>query len=431
MQDFSYPASVRPAQSGGGITLRSEIDPKGRSCPYAGLSRPRRTTEQEMGRKRYEKALKNEHRSLEAEQWEREFLYRLLYEAYKEARVNGRNSYAQMRFERNLSSNLWKLCHELLNRTYRPSRCVIFIVDSPVKREVIAPAFRDQVVDHLLHGYLSPIFEREFIYDSYSCRKGKGTDFGVDRLAKALRSATENYSRPAWVLQGDLSGYFMSIDHNLLYDEIISTLKKKGHDKDVFYPLAVYLTRVIIYTDPTVGCILKGSPFDWVGLPKSKSYFFCAPGTGLPIGKLTSQLFSNIMLNPFDNWVKRDLKARWYGRYVDDFWIIARERMLLLFFVGLICNFLQERLNLRLHPHKIRLTRADLKIGFLGVKVGPRGWYMTERSEELMADRLAMDIVREKNEYLLDAKLSSCRGHLKRRRSVRVQRLLDSWMWGR
>lgn len=386
---------------------------------------------EEMGAGRYARAIREETRRTDVAAWEEEFLYRLLYKAYKEARKNGRNSYSQLRFERNLAVNLRRLCRELLTRTYHPSRCVIFIVDKPVKREVIAPAFRDQVVDHLLYDYLSPIFERLFIYDSYSCRKGKGTDFGIERLEKAIRSATENYTCPATVLQGDLSGYFMSIDHNLLYDEIFSSLKGKGHDSDLFYPLAMYLVRVIIYTDPTVGCILKGSPYDWVGLPKTKSYFFCKPGTGLPIGKLTSQLFSNITLNPFDHYVKRILKARWYGRYVDDFWIVTRDRAYAMACVRPIGTFLSERLNQMLHPHKVRLHEARDKIEFLGVRVGPKGRYLTRRAETLMSERLEWDVVSQEDAFLLDAKISSCRGHLKRRRSLRVQRVLDSWIWGR
>jgi len=67
-----------------------------------------------------------------------------------------------------------------------PSIC--FNADKPVKREVFAADFRDRVVHHLIYSYISPIFEKTFINDSYSCRKGKGTHYGIKRIDHFIRS---------------------------------------------------------------------------------------------------------------------------------------------------------------------------------------------------------------------------------------------------
>jgi retron-type reverse transcriptase len=87
-----------------------------------------------------------------------------------------------------------------------------------------------------------------------------------------------------------------------------------------------WLTRVIIMQDPTQNCFRRGSLLSWQGLAYNKSLFYSQQGCGLPIGKLTSQLFSNVYLNELDQYVKRTLHCRHYGRYVDDFYVVTADR---------------------------------------------------------------------------------------------------------
>ncbi|NDK09061.1 RNA-directed DNA polymerase, partial [Candidatus Gracilibacteria bacterium] len=101
-----------------------------------------------------------------------------LFQAYYDARKNKRNTLNQLDFEFNLESNLINLGEDLISGKYEVGRSIYFIQNHPVKREVFAGDFRDRVVHHLIYNYISPIFEKEFIYDSYSCRVGKGTSFG-------------------------------------------------------------------------------------------------------------------------------------------------------------------------------------------------------------------------------------------------------------
>lgn len=102
-----------------------------------------------------------------------------VFRAYYDARKNKRNTRSQLDFEFNLEENLVRLYEELRNHTYKVGKSVCFITGSTVKREVFAAHFRDRVVHHLLYNYTAPIFERTFIADSYSCRKGMGTLYGV------------------------------------------------------------------------------------------------------------------------------------------------------------------------------------------------------------------------------------------------------------
>lgn len=238
------------------------------------------------------------------------------------------------------------------------------------------------MVQHLLYNYVAPIFERRFIYDSYSCRIGKGTLMGVERFEHHLRSVTDNYRSRAWILQLDIRGYFMSIVRDLLYGIIRETLdacpraELAGLDLD----LIDFILRSVIFRNPVEHCNRIGSPSEWDGLPDSKSLLKSPPGVGLPIGDLTSQLFSNIYLNELDQFVKRELKCRHYGRYVDDFFLMDRDRSYLEGAVGEIRDFLAERLHLKLHPHKVRLAEAAYGGKFLGAYVMPYRRYVSNRT---------------------------------------------------
>jgi len=110
------------------------------------------------------------------------FTFENLYKAYLDCRKRKTNTLNHLAFTENLEVNLLNLEKRLQNRTYRPGRSIAFVVRRPKIREVFAADFRDRVVHHLLFNYLSPIFEKVFIYDSWACRKEKGTHQAMLRL---------------------------------------------------------------------------------------------------------------------------------------------------------------------------------------------------------------------------------------------------------
>lgn len=105
-----------------------------------------------------------------------------------------------------------------------------------------------------------------------------------------------------------------------------SDVPGKTWEEKLDLPLLKYLSEVIIMNDPLEGCIRKGRITDWDELPESKSLFHSPEGCGLPIGNLTSQLFSNIYMNRLDQYMKRVLKCSAYGRYVDDFYVVSQHK---------------------------------------------------------------------------------------------------------
>ena len=151
-----------------------------------------------------------------------------LFTAYFDARCSKRGTKIQLLFELDFEHNLLVLAREIEKGTYEVGRSVCFITNKPVKREIFAADFRDRVVHHLLYNWLSPMFERSFITDSYSCRNGKGTLYGIKRTHKHMRQCTQNFTQPAYVLKVDISGYFMSINRQRLLTVVIAEMEKYG-----------------------------------------------------------------------------------------------------------------------------------------------------------------------------------------------------------
>jgi hypothetical protein len=108
----------------------------------------------------------------------------LLYQlnlSYLQARKNKRNTHNQLAFELNQETNLHHLAKAIYERKYAPKPCIAFIINKPVMREIFAADFTDRVIHHFIYRCIYPIIDRKLIHDTYSCRVGKGTLFGIDR----------------------------------------------------------------------------------------------------------------------------------------------------------------------------------------------------------------------------------------------------------
>jgi retron-type reverse transcriptase len=302
-----------------------------------------------------------------------------LFAAYYQCRKNKRNTANALAFEVNLEENLIDLWRELNSGTYQPRRSIAFIIDQPVKREIFAADFRDRVVHHWLIGKLNPLFEKQFIYDSYACRVGKGTHFGINRADRFIRRCSANYTRDCFVLKLDIQGFFMHIDRKRLFNRLQLFIREKYQEQD--WPKVLEVTKKMVFNDPVRNCYQKSSPKKWVGLPASKSLFHAAPDCGLPIGNLSSQVFANFYMDMFDHFVKHDLGIKYYGRYVDDFIIVHQSKDYLKRLIPILRTFLTEELGLSLHPKKIYLQHYAKGLTFLGVVIKPNRIYIGARTK--------------------------------------------------
>ena len=302
-----------------------------------------------------------------------------LFRAYYDARRNKRTTESALRFELDFEAQLFVLYEELNTRTYRISPATCFVVTKPVRREIFAGDFRDRVVHHLIYNYLAPLCERVFIFDSYACRVGKGTTCGIRRADHFIRSVSRNYTRDCYTLKLDVSGYFMSIDRAILYEKMVALVARYRGVVAWDADFLLWLLRVVIFHDHTAHCLMRGRPSDWDGLSASKSLFYAAPGCGLPIGNLTSQMFGNIYLNDFDHVAAALVPGARYGRYVDDMLFVGPDAQALARAILTVGAYLHEKLALTPHPKKCVLQHYTKGVDFLGVSLRPGRIYVRHR----------------------------------------------------
>jgi retron-type reverse transcriptase len=287
-----------------------------------------------------------------------------IFLAYYDCRKNKRSKPGALAFEVDYEGNLFQLWLDICDGTYKPEPSTVFIVTKPVMREIFAASFRDRVVHHLVIGRLSSIFERKFIYDSYSCRVGKGTHFGIQRAYRFMRRCPEG-----WILKLDIRGYFMSINKNILWKKLSNLIDDEYTFTDI--DIIKRLCHDIIFNDPTVDCIWR-SPIELGDeLPTDKSLFSAKAGCGIPIGNLTSQIFANFYLNDFDHFIQNECQIKFYGRYVDDFILVHKSVDYLKGMIPRIHDYLLEKLGLQLHEKKVYLQPCFRGVKFLGCYIKP------------------------------------------------------------
>ena len=92
-------------------------------------------------------------------------------------------------FQYYLEKNLFELCEDLNCAKYRHGNYRKFIVNDNKRREISVAHIRDRVVHRLIYDYLENIYDKTFIYDAWSCRKGKGLLGAIERTACFLKSS--------------------------------------------------------------------------------------------------------------------------------------------------------------------------------------------------------------------------------------------------
>ncbi|MBP6948755.1 MAG: group II intron reverse transcriptase domain-containing protein [Candidatus Pacebacteria bacterium] len=266
-----------------------------------------------------------------------------LFSAWEDFRRDKKKKVDVLIFEKNLEQEIFSIHRELTSDTYKHSGYTSFYLSDPKRRHIHKALVRDRVLHHAIMGILYPLYDKTFIHNSFSCRVGKGTHKGVDALRSMLYKASKNNTRNVYILKCDIEKFFDSISHEILLDALHSRIKDQK--------LMDLLTEVI------------GSFSSY----KSNLFGLC----GVPIGNLTSQLFANVYMDIFDQFMKHELKVKYYARYTDDFVIVSENKEYLIDLLPKIQLFLNEKLKLQTHPKKIILTKFALGIDYLGYVLFP------------------------------------------------------------
>jgi RNA-directed DNA polymerase len=257
-----------------------------------------------------------------------------LLEAWKEFLRGKKKKADVLEFQRNLMQNILALHNDLKLKTYTHSNYEEFKISDPKPRVIHKAKVRDRLLHHALYRHLYYFFTKTFITDSYSCRIGKGTHKAVKRFNDFYLKVSKNNTKQVWVLKCDIRKFFDSINQEILLNILDSYIA----DKEI-----MTLLRKII-----------------------GSFYKKETGVGLPLGNLTSQIFVNIYMNVFDQFVKHRLKAKYYIRYSDDFVILADDKRWLESILPKISDFLNNKLKLSLHPDKVSINTFSSGVDFLG-----------------------------------------------------------------
>jgi RNA-directed DNA polymerase len=261
-------------------------------------------------------------------------------------------------YERHLEESLFALQSELASGNYRHGSYSPFQICDPKQRSIHKATVRDRVAHQLVVSSIEPLFERQFIHDSFSCRKHKGTHAAVKRLRTLLNRASSNNTRTVYALKCDIRKFFASVDHANLRD----LLKRRIADPQILDLLDEVINSHTV-----------------------------SPGKGMPLGNLTSQLIANIYLHELDWFVKQTIGRKFYVRYCDDFVILSHDRQELLELVPKIADFLESNLALSLHPNKVVIRSWHQGIDFLGYVLKPHCTVLRTKTKNRMLARVNQD----------------------------------------
>lgn len=313
-----------------------------------------------------------------------------LLSAWREFVVGKKSKPDVLDFSLNLMDNILQLNGELANKTYRHGDYKSFYVTDPKLRHIHKASVRDRLVHHAIHRQLYQFFAKIFIADSYSCQTGKGTHKAVARFKIFANRSSRNNTTSCWALKCDIKKFFDSIDHAVL----LKILSEYIADNDVVNLLAEIVES-----------------------------FETEPNKGVPLGNLTSQLFANVYMDRLDQFIKHNIKARYYVRYADDFCILSTDKGLLIRNLRLIGDFLQNELKISLHPKKVFIKTVASGVDFLGWVNFPHHTVLRTKTKRRMMNRIKENSTPET--------LASYLGLLKHGDTFGLKQkvLNDYWMW--
>lgn len=242
-------------------------------------------------------------------------------------------------------TNIFNLHHDLKQKKYKHGEYKAFKINDPKPRDIHKASVRDRLLHHAIYRILYPYFDKKFIYDSYSCRNEKGTHRALNRFKYFHNIVSKNNTKTCFVLKCDIKKFFASIDHQILKD----ILRKHIQDEDILWPL-----NQIVDSFHTNINYNKSNPA------------YAITQTGLPLGNLTSQLLVNIYMNEFDQFVKHNLKVKYYIRYADDFVVLSEDKEYLEKVLNQMKEYLLNNLKLTMHPDKVFIKTIYSGVDFLG-----------------------------------------------------------------
>lgn len=214
-----------------------------------------------------------------------------LYKAYKKSKAGKGFNKSSSKFQISSLDGIYQIKRRLETKTYEVSPYHQFTIYEPKERVIKACSFQDKIVQHsLCDNVLLPNLKNEFLPNNFAGQIGKGTLYGLDWLKAQMYLAYYKYGYDCWIVKADIKKFFYNIDHNILKDIVRYFVK----DNDVYW----LCEKFIDSTD----------------------------GLGLPLGNQVSQVFALMYLSGLDHFIVGELGVKYYGRYMDDFYLIVKDK---------------------------------------------------------------------------------------------------------
>lgn len=217
----------------------------------------------------------------------------------------------------------------LIDGAYRPGKGFKFIVNERGCRRFIRaldPA--DMVLQHALcDAVLLPALTPYLIYDNGASLRGKGMAFTRARLAAHLREYQRRYGADGWVLKIDFAKFFDNIPHDRLIDSINDRIQD-SRIRDLLSMLLAPYSADVSYTDTDFDAVPYNSlaDFETSGPRDGSRVLRRSVGIGAPVSQIAGVWYPT----PIDTYCKIVRSCRYYGRYMDDIYILHHDRGFLL-----------------------------------------------------------------------------------------------------
>ena len=263
---------------------------------------------------------------------------------------------------------IWWLYERLKIGTYRHGGYTTFYVTEPKVRRIEKSRYIDRIVHRfVVDNFLKEYFEKSLIYHTYACIQNRGMHKAALDVQKAMKHC-KNTWKEYYVLKMDIRKYFDHIDKDILFH----ILKRKITDKKV-----LWLLQEIIYSNCTQE--EKQTMLNKKELNRKRK--------GLPIGNYTSQLFANIYLNELDQYIKHELRIRYYFRYLDDSILFVKNKQEAKMCLEKIKEFLEENLELELNE-KTQIFKSKQGINFCGYKINEYRLKIRDRGKRKLKKKI-------------------------------------------
>lgn len=253
-----------------------------------------------------------------------------MYKAYRRSKCGKGFKKSSAKFNIMALDGVNILIEQMKSKTYKVSEYTEFKVYEPKERIIKTTSFKDKVVQHsLCDNVILPKLKDVFIYDNCAGQIGKGTSFGRDRLSEQMQAFYQKHGINGYILKCDVTKFFYSISHEQLKDIVNYYF---SYDEDI-------CNLCNLFIDST-------------------------EGAGIPLGNQINQGFALLYLDGMDKLIKGELGIEYYGRFMDDFWLIHQSKEYLKHCLEVITEFLKT-LDLTLNG-KTQISPLKNGISYLG-----------------------------------------------------------------